>query len=89
MESRERNGRPYLSIIVIKGATVEAAANPENASDANLNPRFFVLYFLSIAKGSVVFGARVIAFEDGSNFNVVVGEPTLEDGGVISGPLST
>ena len=86
MEIRERKGRPYLSIIVIKGATIEAAANPENASDANLNPRFFVLYFLSTAKGSVVFGARVTAFEDGSKFNVGAGGPTVEEGSGISRP---
>ena len=72
-----KSGRMYLSIIVIKGATIEAAANPEKASDANLNPRFFVFHFLcSIAKGSAAFGVRVRVFDDASRLIVVFGAST-------------
>jgi hypothetical protein len=57
----------YLSIIVIKGATVEAAAIPESASDANLSPRFLVFHFLvSIDKDARNFEVRVTAFAEAS-----------------------
>ena len=66
----------YLSIIVIKGATKVAAASPEQASAANLNPKFFVFQFLASATGSATFGARVGVVEDASRFIVVVGGST-------------
>ena len=76
----------YLSMIVIRGATMEAAANPETASEASLNPRFFVSHFFcSVAKGSATFEARVTVF-DGS---MVDGNSTSGVAGVISGSLGS
>lgn len=67
--SWERKDMTHLSMIVIKGATIEAAVNPETASDANLNPRFFVFHFLfSIGSGSTTLGARVIVLDGASRF---------------------
>jgi hypothetical protein len=66
----------HLSMIVIKGATREAAANPETASDASLKPRFFVFHVLcSFAKGSATF-VRTRGFADASRSIVVVGDST-------------
>ena len=42
----------HLSMTVIMGATIEAAANPEKASDASRRPRFLVFHFLASARGS-------------------------------------
>ena len=71
-----RRGRTDLSSIVIKGATKEAAANPETASEASLNPRFFVFHFLcSFAEGSATF-VRAKGFAGASRFILVVGDST-------------
>lgn len=69
----------HLSMMAIRGATVEAAANPEHASDANLKPRFFVFHFFSsIGGGSTTWGTRVVVFEAASRSNGTgTADPTL------------
>ena len=68
-----------LSIIVIKGATIEAAVKPDTASDASLNPKFFVFHFLCSFEVSVTLGVLVIVFEGSSKAIEGAGDPTLGD----------
>jgi len=42
-------------MMVIKGATMVAAVNPEMKSEANRRPRFFVFHVFASCKGSEGF----------------------------------
>ena len=61
---------------MIKGATKVAAASPEKASAANLEPKFFVFHFLASAVASATFGVRVGVFDEASRSVAVVGGST-------------
>ena len=69
----------YLSITVITGATIEAAANPETASDANLSPKFFVFHFLCSNAASGTFEVRVKDFGDSSRLIGEAGHSVVGD----------
>jgi len=68
-------GSTYLSMIVITGATIQAAENPAVASAASLNPKFLVFHTRGSVNGSARAGARVTVFEDTSILDVEIPTP--------------
>jgi len=76
-----------LSMTVMRGATIVAAAAPEMKSEANRKPRFLVFQVFASCNGSEAFWERVMIFDEGASiFGAGGSSPDVR--GVIVGALA-